>query len=371
MNSVPGSMPRIILTGFCNEVLFGYFVGSFHLTAITSCGWFSNMNKNIKLILNYVVGPVVFCILLYSIYSQLQRQPDWKQSLLLIWQLINGTDGWKILMVFLLMFVNWGIEARKWQVAIRRIQHVSFYKALRAIFSGTTLGFFTPNRTGEYLGRIWYIKEGSRIQAISLTLVCSMAQLLVTLLAGCVGIYFLRSQVLAIAQGSSSLAWWLLVIQYAALFSVLLLSFLYFRLSWMIRLVEKLPLPERWVRNIRVLDNFNATHLLRILSLSVLRYLVFILQYYILLNVFGVTVNWWQTFWSISVVFLIMAIVPTLAFLTELGVRWKASIELISVYSTNLAGIFATSVTIWAINLVIPALIGSLLILGIKFFRNK
>jgi hypothetical protein len=218
---------------------------------------------------------------------------------------------------------------------------------------------------------MWYIREGSRFRAISLTIVCSMAQLLATLTAGSVGIFFLRKQVMVNPQEFSSMAWWLLVIQYAALFSVLLLSLLYFRLSWLIRMVEKLPLPERLVRNIRVLDNFNATHLLRILSLSVARYLVFILQYYVLFNVFGVALNWWQTFWSISVVFLVMAMVPTLAFLTELGVRWKASLELVSIYSANLSGIFAASVTIWAINLVIPALIGSLLILGIKFFRSK
>ncbi len=329
------------------------------------------MNKNIKLILNYVVGPIVFCILLYSIYTQLQRQPDWKESLLQIGRSLRSTDGWKILVVVIFMLVNWGIEARKWQIAIQRVQHISFYKSFRAIFAGTTLGFFTPNRMGEYLGRIWFINQGSRIQAISLTIVCSMAQLLVTLSAGSVGIYFLRHQVLTLPQESASMAWWLLLIQYAAVFSVLLLALLYFRLSWLIKWVEKLPLPGRWAQNIRVLDNFNATHLLRILSLSVLRYLVFILQYYLLLNVFNVEVNWWQTFWSISVVFLVMAIVPTLAFLTELGVRWKASIELVSVYSDNLAGIFASSVTIWAINLVIPALIGSLLILGIKFFRNK
>ncbi len=364
-------MPRIILTGFCNEVLFGYFVGSYLFTALNSRGWFSNMNKNIKLILNYFVGPVVFCILLYSIYMQLQRQPDWKDSLLQVWHSLNGADDWKIGIVLLLMFINWGLEARKWQLAVKRVEDIRFFNSFRAIFAGTTLGFFTPNRMGEYLGRMWFIREGRRLRSISLTLVCSMAQLLVTLSAGCVGIYFLRQDVLINPYESSSMSWWLLVIQYAAIFSVLLLSLLYFRLSWLIRLVEKLPINERWVRNIRVLDNFNATHLLRILSLSVIRYLVFMLQYYILLNVFGVSVNWWQTFWSISVVFLMMAIIPTLAFLTELGVRWKASIQLVSVYSNNLAGIFASSVTIWAINLVIPALIGSLLILGIKFFRNK
>ena len=329
------------------------------------------MNKNIKLILNYFLGPLVFCILLYSIYSQIQRQPDWKDSLLHIWTSLKSSDAWKIGMVFLLMFFNWGIEAKKWQLALRRIQHIGFLKAFRAIFAGTTLGFFTPNRMGEYLGRIWFVNAGSRIQAISLTIVCSMAQLLVTFSAGSIAIYFLRQEVLEYPDEAGSMSWWLMIIQYAALFAVLVLSLLYFKLSWLIKWVEKLPLPERWARNIRVLDNFNATQLLRILSLSVCRYLVFILQYYILLNVFNVSVNWWQTFWSIGAVFMVMAIVPTLAFLTELGVRWKAGIELISVYSNNLAGIFACSITIWAINLVIPAMIGSLLILGIKFFRNK
>src|SRR5688500_3856291 len=196
MNNVPGSMPRIILPGFCNEGLFGYFVGSFRFTAFTACGWFSNMNKNIKLILNYVVGPAVFIILLYTISKQLQRQPDWKQSGLQAWRSLTGADGWKIVLVLLLMFINWGIEARKWQLAVRRIQRVGFYNSLRAIFAGTTLGFFTPNRMGEYLGRMWFIREGSRLRAISLTIVCSMAQLLVTLLAGCIGIYFLRRHVL-------------------------------------------------------------------------------------------------------------------------------------------------------------------------------
>jgi len=40
-------------------------------------------------------------------------------------------------------------------------------------------------------------------------------------------------------------------------------------------------------------------------------------------------------------------------------------------FSSNIVGIVATSLAIWIINLVIPALIGSLLILNIRLFNYK
>ena len=329
------------------------------------------MNKNIKLIINYVVGPFVFCILIYSIYTQIQKQPDWKISVEVAWQAIQGASGWQMLLVVLLMICNWGLEARKWQVAISRIQRISLITAFKAILCGTTLAFFTPNRMGEYLGRIWFIDDHKRIQAISLTVVCSMAQLLVTLIAGLAGLHFLKQHLYRISAAAEPTVFWVTIVQYVASFGIMVLTLLYFRLSWLIQLFEKLPIGSKILQHIQVLDNFNATHLLRLLSLSLIRYLVFVVQYYLLFDLFDVEVNWWQSFWAISVVFLILAIVPTIAVLTELGVRWKASMELFRLYSTNMVGIFAASLAIWIINLVIPALIGSLLILGIKFFRSK
>ena len=269
----------------------------------------------------------------------------------------------------MLMFVNWGIEARKWQLAIRGIQIISFKRALKAVFTGTTLAFFTPNRMGEYVGRILYINEGKRIQAISLTIVCSMAQLLVTLVAGVTGLLFLKKHLISNSVSTSVGSW----INFSVIFIagiVLILALLYFRLRWITKLVNRSPRINKYVDYIEVLDNFNATVLLRILSLCLLRYTVFVLQYFLVFQLFNVEVNWWQTFWSISVVFLILAIVPSMALLTELGIRWKASIDLVALFSSNITGILASSLAIWVINLVIPALIGSLLILGIKFFKK-
>jgi hypothetical protein len=62
--------------------------------------------------------------------------------------------------------------------------------------------------------------------------------------------------------------------------------------------------------------------------------------------------------------------IPTIA-LVELGLRGEVSLKILMIYSTNVLGIGLTSATIWFINLVIPAIAGSLLILSVRIFKGK
>jgi hypothetical protein len=315
-----------------------------------------------------VIGPLVFCLLAFSIYGQLIRQTDWRESFNQVLQaLTNGS--WQLMSVVALMLVNWGIEARKWQVVIRKIQPISFFTSWKAVHSGLTLSFFMPNRIGEYIGRVLYIQEGKRIEAASVTIVCSMAQLLVTWLAGIAGIIYLQRYFRE--PGNTMDYFWLDTLLFVAIPAAAILTLLYFRLSWVVRRIHFHPRIDRYIERIRVLEDFNATILVRILSLSIARYAVFVGQYYLLFVTFMVPLDAQQVFGSVSVIFLVLSIVPTIAIITDLGVRWKTSMDVIQMFSVNMAGILATSLAIWIINLVIPALIGSLLILGIKIFRYK
>ena len=329
------------------------------------------INKNIKLILNYFLGPLVFIFLLWSIYHQILGQLHWQRSLQQITAAISGPRGWKFWIVVLLMPVNWGIEARKWQLAIRPAQRITYFRAFGAVLTGTTMASFTPNRMGEYLGRMLYVEEGKRLQSVGLGMICSMAQLLVTMLTGCLGIlalqYHLAHQEIWAAP---AMHFWLNVLLAAVGFICLGLATLYFRLSWLVRLVGRMPIFEKYQVNVKVLQHVDTTILLEILFLSFTRYLVFIAQYYLMFSVFGVLLTWSQTFSGISMMFLVIAAVPTFTFLTELGIRWEASIQIIELYSTNAVGIFAASLGIWLVNLILPALIGSLLFLSIKLFKK-
>jgi hypothetical protein len=330
------------------------------------------LNKNIKIILNYFIGPLVFLLLSWFIWRQIVRQPDWRGSLNKVCRAMTGSQQWKLWLVVVLMPLNWGIEARKWQLALRPVGGISYRNAFKAIFTGATLASFTPNRIGEYLGRILYVKEGKRLASISLTIVCSIAQLLITLAIGMAGLFYMRYTLHQ--QGSPGrphLEFWLNTLLGVAFLLWVSLTIIYFRLSRVLKILKKIPGSGKYLAYIKVLENFDATILLWILFLSFARYIVFIVQYGLVFPLFGVFLSLGQTWGGVSVVFLVMALVPTFTFLTELGLRWEASIQALELFSTNTVGIFAASFAIWLINLIIPALIGSLLILSIKLFKNK
>jgi uncharacterized membrane protein YbhN (UPF0104 family) len=346
-------MPRIILDCFCKRRI------------IFDAGLL--LNKNIKIILNYILGPLVFLFLSYSIYRQIIRQPNWRGSLDQVIGAIRGPQQWRLWLVLALMPINWGIEARKWQLALRQTGGISYRSAFKAILTGTTLASFTPNRMGEYLGRILYVEQGRKLSSISLTIVCSMAQLLVTLAIGMAGILYLRPILHhALLPGRENLEFWLNALLVLVIVLLVSLTIIYFRLSWLVGILGKIPGKGKWLATIKVLENCDATILSRILFLSFIRYLVFIVQYALVFPVFGVFMGIAQVVWGMGIVFLVMAVVPTFTFLTELGLRWEASIQVLELFGAGAVGIFAASLAIWLINLIIPALIGSLLILSIK-----
>ena len=316
-----------------------------------------------------MVGPLVFCILLYSIYSQVQQQPDWRASLDHLIQGFSMSSFWKLLFAFLLMFVNWGLEARKWQLALSAVEPISFRRSLGSIFSGTTMGFFTPNRIGEYFGRVLFVKENARISSVALTVMCGTAQLLITLIAGFAGLFFIRSYINETSTAMNT-GFWIQMLMYIVLPMAMILLLFYFRLTWMVSWINRLAVTQKIGKYLEVLGNFELTMLLRILLVSFMRYLVFVLQYYLLLQVFEVELNWWQTFWSMSVIFLVLAVIPSIAIFTDLGIRWKASLQFLALFSSNTVGILGASLSIWLINLVIPAIIGSMLIFSIRIFNT-
>lgn len=273
--------------------------------------------------------------------------------------------------MIILVFVNWGFEAKKWQVLLKTIQHVTFFTAYKSVLTGVTLSLNTPNRIGEYGGRILYVKEGSRMRAIPLSIAGSISQLIITLIIGCGGLFyliFLRGSSPAPVMGLS--VFWLKTLLFLSSCVSVIVVLFYFRLSWLIKFVEKIPAAAKYVQYISVLDEFTPKLLLRLLSLSFFRYLVFVLQYILLLQALQVEILWINGFWTISILFLVLAIVPSFA-IADLGIRGKFSTELLSYYSFNTLGIIGTTFGIWFINLFIPALLGSLLILSIRFFKDK
>lgn len=361
-----------MISAFFNAVKLG-FSGLTFLNAHDARSLYvnhTNLNKQLKIFLNWFIGPVLFVWLAFSIYKQVSGQQDLQAS----WQhildtLVGGQWKW-LLLVFVLMFVNWGLEARKWQLLMRGIEPIRFWRAYRAIFTGQSFALNTVNRVGEYLGRMVYLQEGNRLRSIALSVAGSFSQLIVTMLMGVLSLLYLRVAILDDTHHLQGLSvFWLDGLMYALSVGVTVCLILYYKLSLITKLVEKIPVVTRFSFFIDKLEDLHWKELTRILSLSLSRYMVFIVQYLIMLHVFEVDVRAIDGAAVIGVMFLVLAIVPTIA-LAELGLRGKVSLQLIGLLSVNQVGIIATAAGIWLINLVIPALAGSIFILGIRLFKK-
>jgi Lysylphosphatidylglycerol synthase TM region len=327
-------------------------------------------NKKIKIIVNYVVGPILFVWLSVSIYNQISNQKDIKAT----YNSINqnfGSQQWLLcLSVILLMFVNWGIETKKWQLLVKGIEKISFLKAYRAVFCGQAFAINTVNNLGEYVGRVLFLNEGNRLRGIALTMIGSLSQVIVTFFMGAVALFFSKNLFAQNGLYNVGLsAFWYNGLVFVLVTFTTLLVIVYFGLSWLTRLVEKIPFISKYAFLIQKVEDFSIKDLTKILHLSFLRYFVFVLQYIILLKVFQVNGSFFMLALLVSIMFLILAIVPSIA-LAELGLRGKVSLLLLGMLSTNSAGIVFCATAIWVINRLLPALAGSLFILGVRIFKR-
>lgn len=284
---------------------------------------------------------------------------------------ISGQNALFIALLPALMLVNWGIEARKWQILVSRVEKKNFFTAFGAVLSGLSLSLFVPNGIGDYAGRILFMHEGNRLRSITLTLVGSMAQLIVTLAGGFIGLVYLQHNGWTNAPELQGLSFfWINGIIFMIGMGTLLMLFIYFRLNWLTVMFEKIPFVYKYRFMVEKLEHISKGDLTRILWLSIIRFGIFIIQYLLLLHVFSVRVNIFDAACTVCVLFVVLAILPTIP-VADLGMRGEAGLQLFGLLTSNTTGIIATTTGIWLLNLIVPAMAGSLFILGIKIFRNR
>lgn len=321
----------------------------------------------------------IFIIILSfgSIYYQVFQRESINEIIQYVGQIIYKQQviiGFII--VFLLMIINWSIEAFKWKYLIKKAEPIAFHKSFMGVLYGITISIFMPNRTGEFAGRIMVLKKSSRWKGVFLTIVGSISQFMVTLIAGTFGAILLFLQGKHWEPPIENVA---LVFFIAAFISVFLVTYFYFH----IHKLERLPIKRKWFiklkKHIHALALFRRQELVIVLLMSSLRYLVFSFQFYLLLVFCGINIPLFPAFLIIATWFLFITVIPTVA-LSEIGVRGAVSVFLFHLYFNQTSHIFSlqeeivvltAAFALWAINIIIPALLGALLSFRIKIFNQR
>ena len=274
-----------------------------------------------------------------------------------------------VILVVLMMFLNWFLEALKWRFLIAKIEKISIRRSVRAIFSGITVSAFTPNRVGEYGGRVFCLETADRIQAVLITVIGSMAQLLTTIIFGSIGLLCLPSYKSDFSIFFDNVSFALPVFAFILIVLNVLLVLLFLNASVFSNVLSNISFLKKYQKYNSVFSFYSSDELLKVLGYSVARYAVFTTQFFILLQVFEVHIAYTDAIVLIMAMLFVISVIPTIA-ITEIGVRGSVALFLFGLVSANTVGILSATFVMWIINLLVPALIGTAFIFTLKFFRK-
>lgn len=255
------------------------------------------------------------------------------------------------------MPINWGIEALKWKFAISNIQLINWKTALKNVFTGISIGLATPNRLGEIPARVYLLNNKEHLTSlIGATFLASFSQVLITFVGGCISVLILKEHLLFGGSHNS----WLLLITLAAI----LLGLLFFSSKVVLNQLKKIPWNyfQSYLGKFHLFSNSEKWQLL---LFSGLRYMVFVAQYYLVLKAFQLPLHTFSEIALIPLFFLVSSVIPTFI-ISEIAVRGSVAILVFGSISSNEVVLVIAAVTLWIINVALPAAIG---ISGLKRFK--
>ncbi|MBP8823446.1 MAG: flippase-like domain-containing protein [Flavobacteriales bacterium] len=268
---------------------------------------------------------------------------------------MRGTSSWFWPLMVALSVLNWGLEAVKWRWLMAGLEPMRLTKAFAATLAGTSMGLFTPNRTGEYVGRVLFLAPDNRWPGGFATLLGSLAQLLATVLIGVCALLWWRS-----GPGHGGMPWGEgALLALVALVGMAALA-LFLRPVLLGRLVRAVPLLRRTAASAQVLERFTTADRLAVLGMSLARYAVFWLQYVLCLSVLA-GIGWQGALVAVPVIYLVVTLLPTMA-LSEMGVRGSVAVALLAPQYATPGPVLLASFGVWAVNLAVPALAGLLIL---------
>lgn len=298
---------------------------------------------------NKLLSLIKFIVLVGSlivIYFQFKsRVVSFSDVNLLIEKLYSAKAIFFLIITFLLMILNWSLESYKWKYLLSNVEDISFYQAVKGVLSGLAIGFVTPNRVGEFAGKIAYLKSGNRANGAVMSFVGSSAQLLITIQAGFIAVMFYGF------EGELDI-----FVTPVALVILVIISFAWFKLDLFLRWTSRFEWLQKWNKHSEKLSLVSMGNMSRIYLISLIRYMVFPIQYFVLFKMLDTNIDFFQCFTMTAYSYFLLAIVPTYA-IAEIGTRGSMNLMVFSALNAPF-NVLSVTLLIWVINLILPACIG-------------
>jgi hypothetical protein len=269
-----------------------------------------------------------------------------------------------LIMALALVYFNWFLEAVKWQKLMFKISPMTLFSAFRAVLIGLATSIFTPNRIGEYIGRIIIIPGGKRTQAATMLSLGSLIQVVFIIGLGLGAIVHLTANAYPLPL---DLSWYRLAMALFAGLSVLA-YFNFFRIAGLLQKFIEPSFPKI-AHQLSLLNRLESKHLWQISGLTLIRLFIYVFQYWLLLCFFDINVPVDLAVSTILLGYFIQTGLP-LPTILALVARGEIALLIWNSFGVNELSVLAASYGLWVINVVIPALVGMIYVLKIKLKRS-
>lgn len=294
----------------------------------------------------------------YFIYNKLTKNPDLNFNVFVDFLSKNDTFSLKnVLFLLFLTVFNWFFEILKWQKLVSFVKKISFKNALEQSLGALTASLFTPNRIGEYAAKTIYFSTLFRKRIVLLNLLGNMMQMSVTILFGTIGFLLYVSQY-TIELNYSKIARFVIIL-------LLIVSFIGFG-------VKKSTISIKGISFEKImLFIVNLPRKIHIygFSFSIIRYLIFSFQFYYVLLIFGVNLNYLETIIVIASMYLLSSLIPSI-FIFDVIIKGSVAVYLFSFVGVNELTILSVVMIMWVLNFVLPSIFGSYYVLNFNLPEN-
>ena len=266
------------------------------------------------------------------------------------------------ILIILLQFVNWTLEALKFYFLLADSKNLSFNQVLKSVYVGNLTAIVTPKRLGNFIGRNWILKDKAQQVTIS-TISGNFFQLFITIImAFCsfLYLYFFKTQFLL------ELKYYFLLLVFFYLFLLFLIGYTIFNNNWH-PIVNKLKLVKYFNISTDHLNSISSFKRIKVLFFAMSRYWIFIFQYYLLIKGFNITVDFLDVIILVGLLFGTVTFLPSFA-PGNLGTREALSIFILGGSALGIK--FAlVSFLVWSVNVAFSALIGAGLLFTSKTIK--
>ncbi|HVW98515.1 MAG TPA: hypothetical protein VHA56_21290 [Mucilaginibacter sp.] len=319
-----------------------------------------------KKLLSYLLKFVILVLAAWFIYHRIIKNDDNIQKFESLTAHITYRKVlFTMIGVVLLMCVNWVLESLKWWHLTRRLAPMSVWKAIEAVFCGLTWAIFTPNRIGEYGGRVMFLPLRKRIHGVFAMAVGAFGQNVITnVLGSAASVWFIFTFL-------HPNDWLMLGIILIAAFVIAVMLTFYFNIKWMVSVLNRIRFLHKYHRFFDIMGTYKPRQLLNIMWFCLARFCTFTFQYYLVIHLLVPEIPLYELSLLMFTFFFVQSAIPSLDLL-DIGVRSITADTLFGYVTDQHLAIVAAVSIIYIVNLIVPAVLGSIFVFKLKFFdRNS